>query len=168
MMEECSLVGECYICSQDNAPLSPCKCKNMFIHEICQLKSIEKLNSPKCSVCKTEYSNITINTITETHCTGIGRFVVCIVTASSIMAFLFVYQMIILFTTPKDFGTLVLAAVFGALSSSTMAVSLFFCINRNREKLTTSEKRIVAKIKNMSDNAALLNHDDNIIIEMVQ
>ena len=168
MMQEYGLTGECYICSKNKAPLSPCNCKNMFIHEKCQLKTIEKLNSSKCSVCKTPYNNVNINTVTETNISFMGRVIVCVATASSIMSFIFVYQMILLFTSSRSDETIVLASVFGSMSSTTMAVTIYFCVYRDREKLITSEKRIVAKIKNMSDNAVLLNHDDNIIIEMVQ
>ena len=168
MMKEYGLTGECYICSKNKAPLSPCNCKNMFIHEKCQLKTIEKLNSSKCWVCKTPYNNVSINTVTDTQCSFMGRFMVCVMTASSIMTFIFVYQMVMLFTTSKNDQTIILASVFGSMSSTTMAVSIYFCVYRDREKIIISEKRIVAKIKNMSDNAVLLNHDDNIIIEMVQ
>ena len=76
--------------------------------------------------------------------------------------------MILLFTSSRSDETIILASIFGSMSSTTMAVTIYFCVYRDREKLITSKKRIVAKIKNMSDNAVLLNHDDNIIIEMVQ
>ena len=28
--------GECYICLKPNAPISPCLCKNMYLHIDCQ------------------------------------------------------------------------------------------------------------------------------------
>ena len=52
--------GECYVCFGENAPISSCLCKTLYIHEHCQLESIRKCNSLACSVCKTDYTNIKI------------------------------------------------------------------------------------------------------------
>ena len=52
--------GECYICLKPNAPISPCLCKNMYLHIDCQKKLVDSLNNEKCSVCKSEYNNIQV------------------------------------------------------------------------------------------------------------
>ena len=49
--------GECYICFEKDAPLSECKCKNIYLHKECQKKYIEKKNSIVCSICKKNYNN---------------------------------------------------------------------------------------------------------------
>ena len=76
-----NVYGECYICSLENAPLSPCNCKNMFIHEKCQIKSIRRLKNLNCTVCKGEYTNIKVRTIKRTRFTRISKiiigFVIC-------------------------------------------------------------------------------------------
>jgi len=50
--------GECYICFGKNAPLSDCKCKNLFLHKKCQKRYIEKNNTIVCSICKKGYNNV--------------------------------------------------------------------------------------------------------------
>ena len=57
--EEIDLENECYICSEGNAPLSPCNCKSAYLHENCELELIKKRNSIQCSICKQNYNNIT-------------------------------------------------------------------------------------------------------------
>ena len=47
---DCENLGECYICTLNDAPKSPCNCKNMFLHYECQKNIIMKKNN-KCSVC---------------------------------------------------------------------------------------------------------------------
>ena len=71
-----NISGECYICSLENAPLSPCKCKNMFIHEKCQIKSIRRLKNLNCTVCKGEYTNIKVRTIKRTRFTRISKIII--------------------------------------------------------------------------------------------
>ena len=53
-------VGECYICTLENGFVSPCKCKNLFLHPECELKLIKTSNNMNCSVCKYPYDNIKI------------------------------------------------------------------------------------------------------------
>ena len=71
-----NVYGECYICSLENAPLSPCNCKNMFIHEKCQIKSIRRLKNLNCTVCKGEYTNIKVRTIKRTRFTRISKIII--------------------------------------------------------------------------------------------
>jgi len=50
--------GECYICLEDDAPLSDCRCKNIFLHKKCQRDYLMKKNTIVCSICKTNFNNV--------------------------------------------------------------------------------------------------------------
>lgn len=54
-------LGECYICTLEFAPLSPCNCKNMYLHYNCQIKLIHE-NDDKCSVCLEKFNNVEVIT----------------------------------------------------------------------------------------------------------
>jgi len=54
-------LGECYICALDSAPLSPCNCRNMYLHYHCQIKLIHE-KGEKCSVCLEEFNNVDVYT----------------------------------------------------------------------------------------------------------
>ena len=54
-------LGECYICALDSAPLSPCNCRNMYLHYHCQIKLIHE-KGEKCSVCLVDYNNVEVYT----------------------------------------------------------------------------------------------------------
>ena len=56
-----SELGECYICALDSAPLSPCNCRNMYLHYHCQIKLIHE-KGEKCSVCLEEFNNVYVFT----------------------------------------------------------------------------------------------------------
>lgn len=56
-----SELGECYICALDSAPLSPCNCRNMYLHYHCQIKLIHE-KGEKCSVCLEEFNNVDVYT----------------------------------------------------------------------------------------------------------
>ena len=56
-----SELGECYICALDSAPLSPCNCRNMYLHYHCQIKLIHE-KGEKCSVCLVDYNNVEVYT----------------------------------------------------------------------------------------------------------
>lgn len=56
-----SELGECYICALDSAPLSPCNCRNMYLHYQCQIKLIHE-KGEKCSVCLVEFNNVDVYT----------------------------------------------------------------------------------------------------------
>lgn len=65
-------IGECYICSEMSAPLSSCNCKNMYIHDICLITSIKKLNKYNCTICKEPYTNITFKILYKFHLSNYG------------------------------------------------------------------------------------------------
>jgi len=48
----------CFICTESCNNLSPCKCKNLYVHEECLLKSIYALNKTKCTICLSEYKDL--------------------------------------------------------------------------------------------------------------
>jgi hypothetical protein len=56
-----SELGECYICTLDSAPFSPCNCKNMYLHYKCQIKLIHE-KGEKCSVCLENFNNVDVYT----------------------------------------------------------------------------------------------------------
>ena len=54
-------LGECYICTLESAPLSPCDCINMYLHYNCQIKLIHE-KGEKCTVCLKEFNNVEVIT----------------------------------------------------------------------------------------------------------
>ena len=50
--------NECFICSFEDAPLSACNCKTLYLHTECQLKLMNKMNTSQCSICRSDYKNI--------------------------------------------------------------------------------------------------------------
>lgn len=50
-------LNQCYICFEDCDKKSTCDC-NVFVHNQCLKKYIEKSNNLNCSICKKEYKNI--------------------------------------------------------------------------------------------------------------
>lgn len=50
--------NECYICTENYGKPLTCKCKNIYLHDECLLKSIKKLNTINCTICKDDYKNI--------------------------------------------------------------------------------------------------------------
>ena len=80
--------GECYICLKPNAPISPCLCKNMYLHIDCQKKLVDSLNNEKCSVCKSEYNNIQVVVKRKYNINSCGKviillifiFIICLIT----------------------------------------------------------------------------------------
>lgn len=71
--------GECYVCTGLNAPLSSCNCKNMYLHENCQLLVIKKLNTHNCTICKQPYNNINITVKTRYRLTKDGAFILLLI-----------------------------------------------------------------------------------------
>jgi hypothetical protein len=89
---------ECYICTFETEKLSNCKCKNMVLHEECQLKLINsKNNSIKCSMCNTEYINVALEIVeTKTFNCGMlcGEYI--IIRALELMIWMFLSSLCII------------------------------------------------------------------------
>lgn len=45
---------ECYVCTEPAFTLSPCKCKNLYLHENCYAKLLA-YNNKRCGVCLQDY-----------------------------------------------------------------------------------------------------------------
>ena len=56
-------LGECYVCTDACDTLSPCKCKNLFLHENCYAMLLLYENK-KCGVCLEDYPLVDIKPIT--------------------------------------------------------------------------------------------------------
>lgn len=56
----CKIENTCYVCYEECQKVSACECKNIYLHDNCQLKIIKSLNSTECTVCKHEYKNVQI------------------------------------------------------------------------------------------------------------
>lgn len=65
-------IGECYICSENDAPLSSCNCKNMYIHDTCLITTIKKLNKHNCTICKQPYANVTFKILYKLRLSSYG------------------------------------------------------------------------------------------------
>ena len=55
---------ECYICYENCDITSPCNCKTTYIHNECQKMLIKKTKKTDCTICKTQYKNLHVNTRT--------------------------------------------------------------------------------------------------------
>ena len=73
--------GECYVCFEADAPASPCRCRDRFVHVWCQLKQVEASGKAICGVCTATYPNVECS-VTETE--RIGRRAWCFVAMSVI------------------------------------------------------------------------------------
>ena len=56
-------LGECYVCTDACDTLSPCKCKNLFLHENCYAMLLLYENK-KCGVCLEDYPLVDMKPIT--------------------------------------------------------------------------------------------------------
>lgn len=56
-------LGECYVCTDACDTLSPCKCKNLFLHENCYAMLL-LYDNKNCGVCLENYPLVDIKPIT--------------------------------------------------------------------------------------------------------
>jgi len=54
--------GQCFVCFEDNAPLSQCRCNDRYIHPACLFKMVGTNGKTACAVCLVEYTNIKVVT----------------------------------------------------------------------------------------------------------
>lgn len=54
---------ECFICLESSGALhkTMCRCTNLWAHEKCQKHWMERTGNKTCSVCKVEYTNVTLH-----------------------------------------------------------------------------------------------------------
>lgn len=104
-------LGECYICAENNAPLSRCDCKNMYIHNNCLIKLIENKGS-KCSVCLKEYNNITVITIEKKRISRKGKIIFFLVFLNINILIISIYELFVyIYVDSSDF-VLTLTIIF--------------------------------------------------------
>ena len=96
-------LNQCYICFEDCNKKSTCDC-NVFLHNECLKKYIEKSNNLNCSICKKEYKNIIKSTKKKYKVSNIGKFffifnisgIILIGSGSLILYFYFITDIIYL------------------------------------------------------------------------
>ena len=104
-------LGECYICTENNAPLSRCDCKNMYIHNNCLIKLIENKGS-KCSVCLKEYNNVTVIIIEKKKLSGKGKMIYFLVFLNLNGLILSIYELFVYIYVDSSDLILTLTIIF--------------------------------------------------------
>ena len=111
-----SELGECYICALDSAPLSPCNCRNMYLHYHCQTKLIHE-KGEKCSVCLVEYNNVDVYTKVKYVFSWQAKSAFFMIFLDVGMACLGIYEILLYFTLDGNhLIILILGESFIALS----------------------------------------------------
>ena len=77
-LDQVNKLGECYICTLESAQLSPCNCKNMYLHYQCQIKLIHE-KGEKCSVCLEDFNNVEIFTKVKYYYSHRTKTVFCMI-----------------------------------------------------------------------------------------
>lgn len=52
--------GPCYVCFGEDAPPSPCKCRDRFLHAECQTRLVRTSGHARCAVCTVDFPNVTV------------------------------------------------------------------------------------------------------------
>jgi hypothetical protein len=55
-----SATGACYVCFEDGAPRSLCKCTDRFVHAECLVKQVQANGRAQCPVCLEPYTQIVV------------------------------------------------------------------------------------------------------------
>lgn len=136
-------MGECYICIEGDAKLSPCNCKNMYIHDECLLELISKTNSSKCKVCKEEFKNVDVTVKVKRQLTNYGKTFILLMSLNGIFVGFFVYNSTF-YILKSDYLYLVLTIFFGIMSVIGIGFSFEILKLRRgiRQIITRRERRI--------------------------
>lgn len=142
-------MGECYICIEEDANLSPCNCKNMYIHDECLLELISKTNSSKCKVCKEEFKNVNVTVKVKRQLTNYGKTFILLMSLNGIFVGFFVYNSI-LYILVKHEIYIVLLIFFGIMSI--MSISYSFELLKLRRGIRQIIRRRENRIGIINDN----------------
>ena len=104
---DCENLGECYICTLNDAPKSPCNCKNMFLHYECQKNIIMKKNN-KCSVCLSEFNNVNVTIKNKKKISNATKIFIFLANLNMILFTVGIYEIIIYTVERKNKSTDVL------------------------------------------------------------
>tara|TARA_B100001778_G_C18546767_1_gene611024 strand:+ start:323 stop:772 length:450 start_codon:yes stop_codon:yes gene_type:complete len=142
-------MGECYICIEGDAKLSPCNCKNMYIHDECLLELISKTNSSECKVCKEEFKNVNVTVKVKRQLTNYGKTFILFMSLNGIFVVFFVYNSI-LYILVKHEIYIVLLIFFGIMSI--MSISYSFELLKLRRGIRQIIRRRENRIGIINDN----------------
>ena len=142
-------MGECYICIEEDANLSPCNCKNMYIHDECLLELISKTNSSKCKVCKEEFKNVDVTVKVKRQLTNYGKTFILLMSLNGIFVGFFVYNSTF-YILKSDYLYLVLSIFFGIMS--VMGIGFSFEILKLRRGIRQIIRRRERRIGIINDN----------------
>jgi hypothetical protein len=161
--------GECYVCYEGNAPESPCICKNMYLHEECELNLITKLNKKKCTICKKQFNNIKYNIVKKYQLTNDCFVVIITMSTFSLIVIPGLYFAFVIQINNKHIYTFVyilgnILMIFACLNL--MYMFIFICkIIFNNCKLLKIKKTIVPHIvKTNNQNIIQFNNENNNIL----
>ena len=142
-------MSECYICIEGDAKLSPCNCKNMYIHDECLLELISKTNSSKCKVCKEEFKNVDVTVKVKRQLTNYGKTFILLMSLNGIFVGFFVYNSTF-YILKSDYLYLVLSIFFGIMS--VMGIGFSFEILKLRRGIRQIIRRRERRIGIINDN----------------
>lgn len=66
-------LGNCYVCLDSGAPLSPCVCKGMYLHRKCQIQLIRKQHKDTCTICLQKFDNVEVTFVKSFRCSLEGK-----------------------------------------------------------------------------------------------
>ncbi len=142
-------LGECYICTLESAPLSPCNCKNMYLHNNCQIKLMQE-KGQKCSICLEEFNNIQVFTKVKYCYSSETKTTFFMMVLDIGMGCLGIYEIVLYLILEKNhLILLVLGGVF-LINSFTFGIfinkTIQYLHNTNQFYEITNEKIINLKI----------------------
>jgi hypothetical protein len=142
-------MGECYICIEGDAKLSPCNCKDIYIHDECLLELISKTNTSKCSICKEEFKNVNVTVKVKRQLTNYGKTFILLMSLNGICVVFFVYNSIF-YALESDYVYLVLLIFFGIMSL--IGIGFSFEILKLRRGIRQIIRRRENRIGIINDN----------------
>ena len=124
--------NQCYICYEECNNLSPCNCKNLYVHNKCIKKSVESLNKYDCTICNARYNNIVVNNKYIKIRTDFGKYICNINLISVISIITGCFQLYTYYST-REIIILYISLpfiFFSIVISLYTIIILFFCKNK--------------------------------------
>ena len=78
------MIGECYICTEKCRHLSPCSCKERYVHLRCLIKMINASNRKYCPVCLSTFNHVKV----EEKKKWLNYCKCCVLPISALLSFL--------------------------------------------------------------------------------
>ena len=127
-----SELGECYICTLDSAPLSPCNCKNMYLHYKCQINLIHN-KGEKCSICLTEFNNVEVFTTVKYYYTWKAKTSIFILVLDVVMGGFGSYKILLYLTSQVNHVIIFIIGLIFLAESSIIGILISKAIIRLHE-----------------------------------